>query len=190
MKETTPQEWSLDDFLATVGEELSRLGVADEAPDRRTVRYYASIGVLDKPRAEGREVRYSTRHLAQVLAIKRLQAEGVRLAAIAERLAGLSTADLQTFAEDPGDRPWTRDPGTVAHLPTRTPFWERRPAPLGAAPTGTTGVTAQTRIRLTDGVHLVIDADLSRTEGLSLVQAAAPLLARLTELGVRHDTDH
>src|SRR5439155_1576002 len=52
-------------------------------PDERTIRYYAAIGLLDRPAAmRGRTAIYGARHLAQVVAIKRLQAAGRSLAEI------------------------------------------------------------------------------------------------------------
>ena len=37
-----------------------------ELPDRRTVRYYATLGLLDRPTIQGRTAFYGRRHLLQL----------------------------------------------------------------------------------------------------------------------------
>jgi hypothetical protein len=60
-----------------------------EVPDVRTIRWYTSIGLLDRPGAmRGRTALYGRSHLAQLVAIKRLQAGGLTVAAVQERLLG------------------------------------------------------------------------------------------------------
>ena len=55
-------------------------GRVSDVPTVRTVRYYASHGLLDKPAAHrGRAALYNHTHLMQLLAIKRLQAQGLTL---------------------------------------------------------------------------------------------------------------
>lgn len=64
------------------------------APDERTLRYYQSLGVMDRPiRYDGRQAIYGYRHLLQALAVKALQAEGHSLAQVQRALAG-ATDDL------------------------------------------------------------------------------------------------
>jgi DNA-binding transcriptional MerR regulator len=75
-------------------------GTADDRvtawPDERTVRYYQSLGLVDRPlRHDGREVVYGYRHLLQAVAVKLLQAEGYSLAQAQRSLAGRSTASLE-----------------------------------------------------------------------------------------------
>lgn len=68
-----------------------------QAPDERTVRYYQTVGVLDRPlRYEGRVAVYGYRHLLQVVAVKALQGEGLSLAQVQAALAGTATTDLET----------------------------------------------------------------------------------------------
>jgi DNA-binding transcriptional MerR regulator len=74
--------------------------------DERVVRYYASLGLVDRPlRREGREAIYGRRHLQQILAVKRLQAEGLSLAQVQRRLAGATGEDLQALALPEGVAP-------------------------------------------------------------------------------------
>ena len=64
-------------------------------PDRRTLRFYQSTGLLDRPlRYDGRVARYGRRHLLQLLAVRALQSEGQSLAQIQTSLAGASDNEL------------------------------------------------------------------------------------------------
>src|SRR5690348_15034744 len=45
-----------------------------DVPDVRTIRYYTTLGLIDRPAAlRGRTALYGRRHLLQLVAIKRLQ---------------------------------------------------------------------------------------------------------------------
>lgn len=58
-------------------------GQVRAVPDERTIRYYATLGLLDRPVAmRGRTALYNARQVAQVVAIKRLQLMGRSLAEI------------------------------------------------------------------------------------------------------------
>jgi DNA-binding transcriptional MerR regulator len=97
----------LDELSDRVERELGArglLGAAPDArvsaaPDARTVRYYTTLGLLDRPRIEGRQARYGERHLLQLLAIKALQAFDLPLAAIQQRLYGRGDAELKALVE-------------------------------------------------------------------------------------------
>lgn len=100
-------EWTLDGLVAEVERLLARLdldasaldGRVNAAPDVRTVRYYTSLGLLDRPRIEGREGRYGRRHLLQLTAIKVLQAGGLSLGDVQERLYARSDRELTALLE-------------------------------------------------------------------------------------------
>ncbi|HWT85302.1 MAG TPA: MerR family transcriptional regulator, partial [Myxococcales bacterium] len=72
----------LDELSTRVAGELAERGLhgaaadgrVSAAPDSRTVRYYTTLGLLDRPTIEARQARYGERHLLQLLAIKALQA--------------------------------------------------------------------------------------------------------------------
>jgi hypothetical protein len=107
----------IDELARQAGRRLEELGIAQAngqvtaRPDIRTLRWYTTVGLLDRPaERRGRRAFYGPHHVAQVVAVKRLQAEGVSLTDIATRLAGLSTAALVAIAHDPA--PLTRDPST------------------------------------------------------------------------------
>jgi hypothetical protein len=73
-----------------------------EVPDQRTIRYYTTIGLLDRPaEMRGRTALYGRRHLAQLVAIKRLQTRGLSLAEIQQRLLGITDSALQRLAKLP-----------------------------------------------------------------------------------------
>jgi DNA-binding transcriptional MerR regulator len=74
-------------------------GRVTPAPDVRTVRYYTTLGLLDRPTYEGREARYSRRHVLQVAAVKALQARGMPLTDIQARLYGRSDRELDAIVE-------------------------------------------------------------------------------------------
>src|SRR3954470_16526491 len=74
-------------------------GRVRDLPDRRTIRYYTTLGLLDRPAAmRGRTALYGRRHLRQLVAIKRLQARGLSLAEIQARLVGLTDSALAELA--------------------------------------------------------------------------------------------
>jgi DNA-binding transcriptional MerR regulator len=102
----------LEELSTRVADELADrglLGAASDgrvsaAPDARTVRYYTTLGLLDRPRIEMRQARYSDRHVLQLLAIKALQALDLPLAEIQQRLYARSDAELKGLVEALGAR--------------------------------------------------------------------------------------
>ena len=111
---------TLEELCAEVVAEVDRRGLREAqedgrvsaAPDARTVRYYATYGLVDRPSKEGREVRYGRRHVLQLVALKALQARGVPLAEIQARVYGRSNSELEallrTEEEARGRRPAQR----------------------------------------------------------------------------------
>ena len=107
--------WTLDELVAEVAARLAEANIGQpssrvrDAPDQRTARYYTSLGLLDGPRAfRGKVGLYGERQLLQLLAVKRLQAQGETLDAIQARLLGLSTRRLRALfgaANDDSDAP-------------------------------------------------------------------------------------
>jgi len=95
-------ELTLEEFAAAAARLLRRLDVRPDdgrirpAPDARGIRYYQTVGVLDRPvRYDGRRAIYGFRHVLQLLAVKRLQQEGHPLHLIQQSLAGRPTAALE-----------------------------------------------------------------------------------------------
>src|SRR3954462_14871472 len=99
--------WTLPELVAEGATRIAALpapknGQVRAVPDERTVRYYTTLGLLDRPAAmRGRTALYGRRHLMQLVAIKRLQAEGRSLAEVQRRLVGLTDAALGRLARLP-----------------------------------------------------------------------------------------
>ena len=83
---------------------IDELAALAELP-RRTVRYYMQQGLLEHPVGEKRAAYYTTRHLEQLLTIRKWQRAGLSLNRIREILGGTTETEL------PPPRP--RGPGTV-----------------------------------------------------------------------------
>ena len=124
--------WTLDELLERVSAALTAEysgapnGRVRDVPDKRAVRWYATTGLVDRPSAmRGRTALYGPRHLVQLVAVKRLQAQGRRIADIQAVLAGAPDDVLTAIADLPGlelDEPVPFEPG-------RPRFWVERPAP-------------------------------------------------------------
>src|SRR5271169_2293840 len=100
--------WTIDELgtsaalALSVNYEGAPNGRVREVPDRRTIRYYTTLGMLDRPlEMRGRTALYGRRHLWQLVAIKRLQARGLALAEIQQRLLSLPDAALRQLAALP-----------------------------------------------------------------------------------------
>ena len=99
-------------------------------PDARTVRYYQSIGVVDRPlRYDGRRAIYGERHLLQAITVKVLQSEGYSLAQIQARVPTLTTEQLRAALGSYGIHP-PAEPSTPANVPHVQPQ-VRNPRPVG-----------------------------------------------------------
>jgi DNA-binding transcriptional MerR regulator len=98
--------YGLEELLATAGE---RLG---EEITPRTVRLYATEGLIDRPGKDGRRAVYGQRHLLQLLLVRSLARRGLSLSAIAP-LVVCSDQDLQ--------EQWQQlDDGTSSNSPPET----------------------------------------------------------------------
>jgi hypothetical protein len=134
-----PDLWTIHELGENVARALAHhyLGARDartrDVPDLRTIRYYTTLGLLDRPaEMRGRTALYGRRHLLQLVAIKQLQSRGMSLTQIQQRLLGATDAALAEFAgrgvtTDPG-RP-TSHRGSIAARDDRL-FWKERPAPV------------------------------------------------------------
>src|SRR5579872_4529428 len=110
MKKPGESLWTLDELCSQVALALAvdytgaNNGRVRDVPDRRTIRYYTTLGLIDRPAAmRGRTALYGRRHLLQLSAIKRLQARGLALADVQARLLGLTPAALEELAALPAD---------------------------------------------------------------------------------------
>src|SRR2546429_2040099 len=108
--------WTLDGLVRLVADVLADdaypgapNGRVREVPDRRAVRWYATIGLVDRPANRGRTARYGVRHLLQLVAVKRRQAQGRTLAEIQAELTGATDATLRRIAAVPDELLRTAD---------------------------------------------------------------------------------
>ncbi len=101
-------------------------GRVRDVPNERLVRWYVTVGLVDPPLSRrGRIARYGRRHLLQLVAVKRRQAEGRSLAEIQAELAGATDETLAAIARVPDavlGPETTREEGPSA--PGR--FWARQ----------------------------------------------------------------
>ncbi len=102
-------------------------------PNERLVRWYVTVGLVDPPLSRrGRVARYGRRHLLQLVAVKRRQAEGRSLAEIQAELAGATDEALAAVARVPDTKPALQPaPAVLAAAPAR--FWTRLAAPRDPA---------------------------------------------------------
>ena len=97
-----------------------------DVPNERLVRWYATVGLVDPPLSRrGRVARYGRRHLLQLVAVKRRQAEGRSLAEIQAELTGATDDTLAAVARVPDIQP---TPEALPAAPAR--FWARQPGQL------------------------------------------------------------
>lgn len=68
-----------------------------DVPSERTIRYYRTLGLLDEPVKDGRERRYTRRHMLQLVAIKALQTKGLAHERIQTELYGRTDAELESI---------------------------------------------------------------------------------------------
>jgi hypothetical protein len=140
--------WTLDELAERVDAALAvdyhgqASGRVRDVPDRRAIRWYTTIGLVDRPAAHrGRTAMYGPRHLLQLVAVKRLQARGLPLVAIQQELAGATDTQL----------------ARVARLPLTAPAPPRRRLTPLVTPPGA-GLVPDSGDGLASGGHLVPDS--------------------------------
>ncbi len=187
--------WTLAELTDRVAEALAvgyrgqRSGRVRDVPDQRAIRWYTTLGLVDRPAAmRGRTALYGRRHLLQLVAIKRLQAEGRSLAEVQVELAATGDERLERIARLPAT-PSRSEAATLARRSSpprtaatfaparvgsageqepaaaaadRTRFWAAGPAApeagAGAVPPDRPEVTQIQAIQLGDGVTLLLGA--------------------------------
>ncbi|GIE87018.1 helix-turn-helix domain-containing protein [Actinoplanes regularis] len=103
-------------------------GRVRDLPDPRSIRWYSTIGLVDRPLGtRGRNALYGPRHLLQLVAVKRLQAAGRTLAEIQAELSGVSEEALTELARVPSEL-LAADPPPPPPATPRAPFWKAPPA--------------------------------------------------------------
>ncbi|WP_405151856.1 helix-turn-helix domain-containing protein [Sphaerisporangium sp. NBC_01403] len=185
-------------------------GRVRDVPNERLIRWYTTIGLLDPPLTRrGRIALYGRRHLLQLIAVKRRQADGRSIADIQAELAGATDSTLEAIAQIPataGPAPYDGGPGGSPRAdldgrPAARPrFWAQRPAaeaaPMAAVPASPPGVQPGLDgdahsagvvhgVRLAPGVTLLLEGRAAGPGDVAAIQeAAAPLLAVLRDRGL------
>ena len=103
-----PPNWTggIDDFVETANTWLARLLPLDRAArpkdevNARLVRHYTTVGLLALPTREGREARYDRGQLLQLLALRRVMADGLSGKALYSVLSGQDEDGLARLAEE------------------------------------------------------------------------------------------
>lgn len=214
-RDTKPQaRWTLEELCELVMRALAQ-GYAEPAngqvraiPDARTIRYYTTLGLLDRPaEMRGRTAYYGRRHLLQIVAIKRLQAQGLPLAEIQRKLAGLSGTVLEDIAQVPQEDAFAAAGGSMVPraaaedalaMPApdavvefeaarrETAFWAAAPAPVALKPEapGAAGRAQTLELNGYALLTLLKAKELSYEDIEVLRRAAAPLLEVLQTRGL------
>jgi len=189
MKSDPEVLWTLDELGAQVAQALAdgydkpANGQVRAVPDRRTIRYYTTLGLIDRPaEMRGRTAFYGRRHLWQLVAIKRLQARGLSLQEVQQHLVGLGDTALRRLARVDAEAAAILAPRPAA----RADFWQAVPAEVATPePDETdeppTPVASLQGIRLSDDATLLLATDrgLEPTDIEAIRVAAAPLLKLL-----------
>ncbi len=184
--------WTLDELAARVAEALdgpaypgAPNGRVRDVPDARAIRWYSTIGLVDRPAGmRGRTALYGPRHLLQLVAVKRRQAQGHRLADIQAELAGAPDDQLRRIAELPELPDVTVSAESPA--PVRDKFWVERPVNVTITPAYH---APPDPVRL-GGVHLgggamLLLPEVPRREDVTAILAAArPLIDVLSARGL------
>jgi DNA-binding transcriptional MerR regulator len=118
-------------------------GRVRDVPDRRAIRWYTTTGLVDRPAGlRRRTALYGPRHLLQIVALKRRQAQGRSLAEIQAELAGASDRYLAEVARVPDELLATDGVAPDAYEgATRARFWAASPA-AGASAAGVSAARA------------------------------------------------
>jgi DNA-binding transcriptional MerR regulator len=167
------------DLLAS-GYDGQQNGRVRELPNGRTIRWYTTIGLVDRPLAtKGRVALYGQRHALQLAAIKQLQARGLSLAEVQERLVGASDKELAGIAMTRLDV--YPPPAHIEAPPDQ--FW-RHHINETKNDTVTNVVPA---FRMDDSVTVLLDGatrPLNDADIAELTTAARPLLDAIHRLGL------
>ena len=195
--------WTIGELSARVESALAgsdyvppENGQVRAVPDLRTIRYYTTLGLLDRPaEMRGRTALYGRRHLLQLVAIKRLQAQGMTLGQIQARLGALDDRALAKVAAVKGDAGAAAGTGTGAGARRGGEFWRATPSPSPSPSPSTSTSTStstsratstvrqgETKIRVAPGVYLVVEDPARLTQARRIAPMVEQLLA-LTEEG-------
>jgi len=203
------EQWTLDELVGRAAQALATADVrvpngrVTQLPDARVIRWYATIGLVDRPAGmRGRTALYGPRHLLQLVAVKRRQAQGRTLAEIQVELTGATDATLRRVAalpmqllDEASDEAVIRLPRTAhketAHRKTdaaplpdgadRRRFWSQPAAEAESSAGDSVAVLHGVRLA---GATLLLPATPDEDDLVAIRAAARPLLDLLAERGL------
>jgi DNA-binding transcriptional MerR regulator len=199
--------WTIDELVERVGAALTAEypgapnGRVRDVPDRRAVRWYATTGLVDRPSAmRGRTALYEPRHLLQLVAVKRLQADGRTLAEIQAELSGATDDRLAAVARVPSELlSGSDEPSGEAARPR---FWATPPTSASSSDAAWDVGRAEPRLTVADtppaaltgvvlpgGVVLLVPGTPSPADRVAIADAARPLLDLLSSRGLTDERD-
>jgi DNA-binding transcriptional MerR regulator len=149
-------------------------GRVRDVPDVRTIRYYTTLGLIDRPaQIRGRTALYGRRHLLQLVAIKRLQAKGLTLAEIQSRVVGQTDGALRKLAELPADRQQTVETAGTDRQQTADTEHDRRGEAFWAeSPEAVPETYTAQRVQINRGPDVLPLAGIALDEGVTLLVQA------------------
>ncbi len=191
--------WRIDELQAVAEQALAAAlpdadlsGRVRAVPDARTIRYYTTIGLLDRAaEMRGRTAYYGRQHVLQLVCIKRLQAAGMSLEQVQQKLAGATTRKLTDWAALPAGF-WERQllkkpratpaaaPVAATTVPQRANFWMSPPV-VAAELQVTQQPIASFRLPLADGVSLEITGAAAERLTPAMAAELRPALEKLTQ---------
>lgn len=163
-------------------------GRVRELPNGRTIRWYTTIGLVDRPVSRGRTALYGPRHVLQLAAVKRLQAAGRTLAEIQQELVGVTNGRLAELAKVA-----TIDMALPPQKIPVEPFWHRGAVRGDSDSVSHTVSKTVFGVSIDDSVTVMLEgADRAPTDAelAELEAAAAPLLAAIERLGLSPRKEH
>ncbi|MGG6295105.1 MerR family transcriptional regulator [Leptolyngbya sp. AN02str] len=193
--------WSLEELVAIANELLPQFLPEEKAHTRvreevtpRLVRHYASQGMLDEPLKEGREARYTYRHLLQLLLVRRLLTEGYGASVIDTLACSKSNSDLEALLQ--GGVQLTLTPANpalaflqqvqkrqpnMAHSSSMSPI---PPPPVSSPPSAPAPATQWSRQEILPGLELHVRSDFvpptTTQEQQNLLQRTLQILTSLS----------
>lgn len=158
--------------LAAIGYTPPESARVRAVPDTRTIRYYTTLGLIDRPtEMRGRTAFYSRRHVLQIVAIKKRQSEDRTLSDIQAELSGMPNADLQRlvrlskqFWDEP--RPTeviSENDGDVSQTPE---FWAALPSPIDEPEPTAASVQSCLRLNLHPDLQLILNLSAQQAKTL------------------------
>jgi DNA-binding transcriptional MerR regulator len=168
--------WSLEEFVQVANDLLPQFLPEEKVHTRvredvtpRLVRHYTSQGMLDEPLKEGREARYTYRHLLQVLLVRRLLTEGYGASVINTLARSKNNLELEALLQ--GGVQLTVAPVNPAltflqQIQHRQPETARSISPSASPPAPSAPVSPQpstathwTRLEVLPGLELHVRSD-------------------------------